>query len=520
MRILLVRPRVPRHTIGLKNIMICEPLELEYAAASIDRSHEVQIFDGILERDLEGRLRSFRPDIVGTSSYISGVNEAKRVCRLAKTRNPDCVTVVGGVHAARVAEDFIDAAVDCIALGDGTTTLPDIVRAVMCGEPLSSVQGLALPARSDEPEPRLVLIKTAARDYMPPPDTLPLPRRELVSHLQSKYYYLTHLPVATMKTTWGCWYKCNFCYTWRITDGKPYSRSPESIVEEMATIEAEDIYIVDDIFLIGRSRLRRMAELIRTRGIKKRFLVYARADFLAENEDLVAEWAELGLSSVFVGLEAATDPELDSMDKACSVDENRAAIQVLRKYGVDIYASLIPDPEYTEADWDRLWHFIEDNGLYYVNISPLTPMPGTQIWDEYKTRITVPRDAHGLWDLSHVLLPTRMSLKSYYRSLLRLYCRTCLDIRRARRLAIHNRPSVFSKAYFRLWLGAVRIFFQFLGAHKHHRHAELARAQDAGPAVAIPDSLPTVPRVGSVGADGKLHSIRRSRRATRTEVTT
>ena len=44
MRILLVRPAVPRHTIGLKHIMICEPLELEYVAAGLE-GHEVQVMD-------------------------------------------------------------------------------------------------------------------------------------------------------------------------------------------------------------------------------------------------------------------------------------------------------------------------------------------------------------------------------------------------------------------------------------------------------------------------------------------
>ncbi|MGH7602318.1 MAG: radical SAM protein, partial [bacterium] len=79
------------------------------------------------------------------------------------------------------------------------------------------------------------------------------------------YYYLFHQPVATMKTTWGCWYKCNFCYTWKITDGMPYSRSPESIVEELERIEANDVYIVDDIFLINPVRLAKLAQLIRAR---------------------------------------------------------------------------------------------------------------------------------------------------------------------------------------------------------------------------------------------------------------
>src|SRR3712207_5515347 len=107
MRILLVRPPVPRHTIGLKHIMICEPLELEYVAAGLN-GHTLQIMDLILERNFEKRLRQFRPDIVGTSSYITGVNEVIKLCRAAKRWNPNVRTVVGGVHASQAAEDFSD----------------------------------------------------------------------------------------------------------------------------------------------------------------------------------------------------------------------------------------------------------------------------------------------------------------------------------------------------------------------------------------------------------------------------
>ena len=46
-------------------------------------------------------------------------------------------------------------------------------------------------------------------------------------------------------------YKCNFCYTWTITEGRVFSRSPESIADELETIEEEDVYIVDDIFLLN-----------------------------------------------------------------------------------------------------------------------------------------------------------------------------------------------------------------------------------------------------------------------------
>jgi radical SAM superfamily enzyme YgiQ (UPF0313 family) len=318
---------------------------------------------------------------------------------------------------------------------------------------------------------------------MPKADSLPLPRRELVAHLQHKYYYLLHQPVATMKTTWGCWYKCNFCYTWRITDGMPYSRSPESIIEELKQIEAEDVYIVDDIFIINRSRLAKIAELIHIHNIKKKYLVYARADFISENEDIIAQWSALGLRAVFIGLEAATNAELDSMNKECSVDYNRKAIALLRKYKVDTYGSLIPNPDYTSDDWKKLWDFIEETGLYYVNISPLTPMPGTEIWPDYKDQVIVPREAHGLWDLSHVLLPTKMPLKDFYRELLKLYAKTILNISRANKHTQRTLPSVWTWKYFRMLWGAIKIGRQFLNAHNHHSPKELAKAMYRGPEV-------------------------------------
>lgn len=476
MRVLLVRPPVPRHTMGLKHVMVCEPLELEYVAAGLD-GHEVQILDLILERGYERRLREFQPDVIGTSCYVTGVNEVIKLCRIAKRWNPKVWTVVGGVHASRAPEDFADAAVDLIVLGDGTSIMPELMEAFDSGRDLEEIPGLALPGDDGQ------VAFTPERRYMPAPDSLPLPRRDLVAHLKHRYYYLFHRPVATVKTTWGCWYKCNFCFTWQITDGLQYSRSPESIVDELARLTADDIYIVDDIFLINRRRLGRIAQLMRERGIRKNILCYGRSDFIAENEDVIAEWAALGLKAVLIGLEASTDVELDSMNKQNSVDYNRQAIEVLRRHGVDTYGSLIPNPEYTPEDWARLQRFIDETGLYYLNISPLTPLPGTSIWDEYKDRISVPRAAHGLWDLSHAVLPTRMPLRAFYRALLGIYTHTILDLRRAGRLTLRTRPPIWHPAYLRLWWGAIQIMRQFRRAHRHHTPAELALALDRGPEV-------------------------------------
>jgi len=473
MKILLVRPPVPKHTIGLKHIMICEPLELEYIGANLG-NHEVQIFDSLVETGFEKRLRQFKPDVMVSSCYKTGVNEVIKLFRIVKKWNKNCITIAGGVHATLVPSDFNDVATDIIGMGDGTFLLAEIIEALESQQSLYDVAGLAIPTAKDQ------LFISPKRAYMPKADTLPLPRRDLVEHLKHKYYYLMHQPVATMKTTWGCWYRCNFCFTWKITDGHPYSRSPESIVTELESIECEDVYIVDDIFLINKSRLRKLADMIKAKNIKKKYLVYSRADFIVENEEIIAEWAELGLSAVFIGLEATTDAELNAMNKECPADDNYNAIKILKKYKIDTYGSLIPLPEYSHEDWERLWKFIQDTGLYYVNISPLTPLPGADVWQEYESKITVPVDAHGLFDLSHILLPTKMSLKDYYRELLRLYSRTVLNLSRASKETQRTLPSVFSLKYFRILKGTIKIGRQFWNAHKHHSDSEIKIAQYKG----------------------------------------
>lgn len=474
MKVLLVRPPVPKETIGLKHVMCCEPLELEYAAAGLG-GHEVRILDLLLERGLEATVREFRPDVVGTSAYVTGVDEARAVCRTVKAVAPGCVTVVGGVHAALAPDDFADPAVDCVALGDGTTQLPEIVAALEAGRPLDEVPGLVLLRGGHA-------ARTPPRPYLPVhPDALPLPRRDLVRHLRHRYYYVFHQPLALVKTAWGCGYRCTFCVPWRVTGGEVHARSAASIADELAALECDDVYIVDDIFLTNPRRLSELAALLRARGIRKRYLAYGRADFIASHEEIVREWADLGLSAVLVGLEAVTDAELAAMGKGCRVDENRGAIEVLRRCGVDAYGSLAPSPDYGPADWGRLWDFIDETGLVYLNVSPLTPLPGTDLWPGDEAVLAVPRTAHPLYDLSHPVLPTRMPLREFYRALRTTYARACLDPRRTRRLVARPMPPFWSRRALRLWLGAIRVWWQLGRAHRHHEPARLARAAAVEP---------------------------------------
>jgi radical SAM superfamily enzyme YgiQ (UPF0313 family) len=470
MKVLLVRPDPPPFTIGLKDLMICEPLELEYVAAGI-KGHEVEIFDMILEKDLPGKLRSFKPDIVGTSAYITGVNKVKAICRAAKSSSPGVVTIVGGVQATLVPEDFQDPGIDIVVRGEGVRTISQIMECLDRGTSCEDVPNLAFPDKGG-----MRFSPTAALDV--DVDRLPLPNRDLVAKFQRDYYYLFHQPVSIMKTTFGCPHRCTFCFCWPLTGGRVFRRSPASIADELEVVPSKDVYIVDDTFFFDPGHLRALHGEITRRGIDKRYLVYAQADFVARNPDLIRDWAEVGLIACIVGLETPFDHELQNYRKQTTAAVNTEAIRILKNNRVDVYGSFIVDPGWTEREFARLEDDIRKTGLYYIVIQPLTPLPGTEIFRSYADSLVIPRSQYELWDMQHAVLPTALPLRTFYRQIHNIYLRQCANPWRAHALELRTAPPVFSRKYLRLLAGGIRILRSL---RKAHRHPQLLERRRAGP---------------------------------------
>ena len=108
MKVLLFRPRPDKETIGLQNVMICEPLELEYISANIEAAgHECRIIDMIIEKkSVRYFVEEFHPDVVGITGYISHVNIMKSYAREVKLCDSRIKTIIGGVHAEVNPQDF------------------------------------------------------------------------------------------------------------------------------------------------------------------------------------------------------------------------------------------------------------------------------------------------------------------------------------------------------------------------------------------------------------------------------
>src|SRR4030066_366154 len=127
MKILLIEPAKAPLTLGGEDVFIYEPLALEYLAAGVATDHDVRILDLRLEKDLQGVLRDFSPDIVGITSYTVHVNTVKSLFEGIKRWNPEVLTVVGGHHATMVPEDFLSPFIDLIVVGEGVFVFKEII---------------------------------------------------------------------------------------------------------------------------------------------------------------------------------------------------------------------------------------------------------------------------------------------------------------------------------------------------------------------------------------------------------
>lgn len=472
-KILLARPRVPSNSIGLHNFMICDPIELETVAAGLDPRHEVRIFDGILDhpRDFEKQLREWGPDVVGFTSYINGVDIISGYADQVKAWNPDALTVVGGVHATRNQVDFVKhQGFDALVRGEGIFTFSKLVEAYGDSgrSALTDVQGVHL--RMD-PEH---FSETTTPPY-PHPDQVPFARRDLVAHHQEKYYYLYHNPCHLMKSAWGCPYTCSFCYCWQATEGHYSFRSPEAFVDELEQMWSSGVYIVDDDFFLHPKRMMEIHDLIVERGIKKTYFAYGRADFIAKHPEIVKAWSKIGLQAVVIGVESFDDDDLDYFEKGNAAAVNEECFKVLREAHVDPYASFILNPNWDLGHFKRLQDYIYKNRIYYVILQPLMPLPGTAIWDQWKDHVVIDRDHHEMWDISHLALPSKLDMDTYFREMVKLYIRTCLDLRRLTDVNLRTLSSVWHPRVPQVLFGGLKILWQLWHARKRYRPNELER---------------------------------------------
>jgi radical SAM superfamily enzyme YgiQ (UPF0313 family) len=336
-------------------------------------------------------------------------------------------------------EDFYTPYIDVIIVGEGVFPFREIISRLekeiaLSGIPeaISAENGTIMIHRGDQDSDL---------------DSFPFPRRDLTADYRKSYSCQWMKPLASIRTSKGCLFKCSFCALWKLTGGRYLTRKPECVVEELGTIEEKCVFFADDESLLDTKRMIALADLIQRAGIRKRYFLYGRSDTIAKHPELIEQWKIIGLERVFVGLEFMWDADLKWIRKGSTAENNQKAVKVLKSLDIDVFPTFIVRPEFVRKDFEDLRKYCLELDLSFIGFRVLTPLPGTDLYHEVKEKLITSN--YDYFDFHHTLLPTALPIKTFYKELTTLYKRSRSlknRIKVMRKYPLWELPSLF-RAY-------------------------------------------------------------------------
>ncbi len=415
MNVLLLRPVPGNERFGLGPFFRIEPLGMEYIAVALERDgHEVTLADLRFSRPLEQVMRSSRPALVGIAAmHALESDEVMDLVRHVRRLSPGVPIVIGGHTAAAYPDPFMSSDVAAVVLDDGEQALPRVCQALARGASLDGVPGLAIPDREGGS------VRTPGDKGTLVLDEVPLPARHHVAPWRKQYACLAHRPAWLVETARGCPFRCSFCSIWQLHERAVRERSIESVCQDMATV-GDHIFIADDLFWYHPARSLALANELRKRGIRKKWiLVQSRVDTVARNPELLEAWRPIAQNfDIFFGLEAATNEGLTGLTKDATVDHTARGVEVARHYTYGVTGNFVVDPAWGEADFERLWGFVERHQLFQAGFTILTPLPGTAYFESMRAKLRARRWSH--FDMHHLLWEPALGPERFFE----LYCET------------------------------------------------------------------------------------------------
>ena len=353
----------------LKRARCFPPIGLEIIASILKPlCSEIDVVD--LRHDRGQATDFLRPETDMVCFSVNWDRDADFVREQIRSIGPGRLVVVGGRHATEIPEEWLRDCpnIDILVRGDGEEVIAEIAR----GRPLESIEGISYRRNGE-------IVHTANRDPGPIRDDT-RPERSL---RRTRYEIDvegvgTGITFDTIMGSRGCPFNCKFCSfslnPWG--NKRRYSaRSPESVVDELAGIDADWVAFVDDIFTHDMDRVEAICDLIIKRGIRKHYIVNYRVE-AAGRIDVLRKMEQAGFAMLLLGLESAHDKTLRSMSKGFDVAtlEKRFAILRGSRMILNGYFILGCIGE-SEQDMLEIAPFARRLGVDTIALSPLRTVP-------------------------------------------------------------------------------------------------------------------------------------------------
>ena len=238
------------------------------------------------------------------------------------------------------------------------------------------------------------------------------PDRLVFNDIKSQTRYIDKTQVALVKSSHGCPYSCSFCYCRLLNNGIYLKPDYKKLISEISEIDSSYIWVIDDSFFITREDALDFIVNAKNEYLNKSLIIYLRADFIVENEDLMSELKSWGIDEVIVGFESEDESILSEYNKGQTANIYEKAVNILKKEAIELTALFIVDPAYEIKDFLRLYKYIKKLDLDLYTISIMTPLKGTLDYELRKHELieTDPRK----FDFLHLVLKSKLPKWLFY----------------------------------------------------------------------------------------------------------
>jgi len=417
MKILLIQP--PRYNPQLSfAIGDQEPLGLETIAGMLPQ-HEIKLLDMRFdEQKIESMIEIFQPQVVGITGVTCEYYKVCAVLKKIKTISPNILTVVGGVHASLVPEDFNKQFVDIIVIGEGELTFKELIETYERKMDLANVDGLAICKNGK-------LNFTKKREVIKDLNSIPLPNRLLTKEYRNYYSRGTWQPMGSLYSTKGCPYKCTFCCTWILGDEKFRTRGIDIFMKDLAAIDEYYIFVSDDNTIHDTTYSKELCHAVKQTGIKKEYQFYGRADKIVKCPELIEEWRSIGLKRLLIGIEHITDERLKKVHKGTTRNINDEALKILRDLDIETIAYFLIEPDFEKKDFENISNYCMEMQISDPTFVFLNAYPGTSLYNDMKDSII--ESSYEYLDMLHCPYKTKLPLETLYKYYFELYKEIYLD---------------------------------------------------------------------------------------------
>lgn len=372
------------------------PLGIGYLASYVRaKGYEPYIFqppsDSKFGDALIDTIKKIRPNVVGVSVMTNTYPAAVYLLEIIK-KEYDCITIMGGHHVSAIGEKVLreSSSIDYIVIGEGEETLFELLEALHNNRNVKNISGLGW--RKEDGTPVINIQRSFIKDI----DTLPFPARDLVdmSRYRSHSYIDYGKKTATMITSRGCPFKCIFCSSWLTMGTKYRFRSAESVLEEVQELVAhhgvDHIVFEDDTMTLKRDRMIEICRGFQSMREAPSWYCLSRVDSM--DDELAQEMKRSGCRMISFGIESGDPVILEKIGKKINIEKAVQAVAACTKVGIRTLCTFIVGfPFDTKKSMEATLNAARKIKPTMAIFFPLTPYPGTVIFNKFMNPEMIPR---------------------------------------------------------------------------------------------------------------------------------